>query len=44
MLRKLLWSGLYAGISAAAAIVARAAATRIWRAATGETPPVKEKR
>ena len=42
MLRKLLWTGLYAGIAAGAAIVARAAASRIWRIATGEEPPVKK--
>jgi hypothetical protein len=41
MLRKLLWSGLYAGIAAGAAIVARQVATRIWHAATGEDPPEK---
>ncbi len=41
MLRKLLWSGLYAGIAAAAGIAARTVATRIWRVATGEEPPAK---
>jgi hypothetical protein len=41
MLRKLLWSGLYAGLAAGATMVARTTATRIWRAATGEPPPVK---
>jgi hypothetical protein len=41
MLRKLLWSALYAGLAAGATMVARTAATRIWRAATGEPPPVK---
>jgi hypothetical protein len=43
MLRKLLWTGLLAGLSAAATIAARRAATQLWRAATGEAPPVKKK-
>ena len=42
MLRKLLWTGLYAGFAAGAAIAARTAASRIWRVATGEEPPVKK--
>jgi Protein of unknown function (DUF4235) len=42
MLRKLLWSGLYAALSAAAAMVARRAASSIWRLATGEQPPTKK--
>jgi hypothetical protein len=42
MLRKLLWSTLYAGFGAAAAIGARAAASRVWRLATGEEPPTKK--
>jgi hypothetical protein len=41
MLRKILWSTLYAGLGAAATMGARRAATTIWRAATGEEPPVK---
>jgi hypothetical protein len=41
MLRKLLWSGLYAGLAAGSAMAARQAATRIWRLATGEPPPAK---
>ena len=41
MLRKLMWSGLYAGLAAGAAMVARLIATKIWRAATGEDPPDK---
>ena len=43
MVRKLLWTGLYAGIGALATVAARAAASRIWRVATGEEPPVKKK-
>jgi len=41
MLRKILWSGLYAGVGAAATMTARKAATSIWRLATGEEPPQK---
>ncbi|MBA3717541.1 MAG: DUF4235 domain-containing protein [Actinobacteria bacterium] len=41
MLRKLMWSGLYAGLAAGAAMVARMVAARIWRATTGEDPPEK---
>jgi hypothetical protein len=42
MLRKLLWSGLYAGFGAAATVGARRAASSIWRIATGEEPPTKK--
>jgi Protein of unknown function (DUF4235) len=42
MLRKAMWSGLYAGIGAAATLAARRVATRIWRVATGEDPPTKK--
>ena len=41
MLRKALWSGLYALVGAAATLVARTLASRIWRVATGEQPPAK---
>jgi hypothetical protein len=41
LLRKLLWTGLYAGLGAAATMAARRAATGIWRVATGEEPPAK---
>jgi hypothetical protein len=41
MLRKMLWTGLYAGIGAAATLTARKAASSIWRLATGEEPPAK---
>ena len=41
MLRKLLWTGLYAGFGAAATIVARRAATQVYRIATGEDPPIR---
>jgi hypothetical protein len=41
VLRRLLWTGLYAGLGAGATLAARRAASSIWRAATGEEPPVK---
>jgi hypothetical protein len=42
MLRKLLWSGLYASLGAAATMAARRVASKIWRITTGEAPPVKK--
>jgi hypothetical protein len=42
MLRKLLWTSLYAGFGAAATIVARRAASTVYRIATGEEPPTKK--
>jgi hypothetical protein len=42
MLRKLLWSALYGTIGAAATIVSRRTASRIWRTLTGEEPPTKK--
>jgi hypothetical protein len=41
MLRKLMWSGLYAGLGALATIAARRAASGIWHVATGEEPPTR---
>ena len=41
MLRKLLWSTLYAGLAAGSGLAARQAATRIWRLTHGEDPPVR---
>jgi hypothetical protein len=41
MLRKLLWTGLFGVIGAAATILARRVAAAIWRVATGEQPPAK---
>jgi hypothetical protein len=41
MLRKDLWSGLYAAFGAAATLGARRTASSIWRRATGEEPPQK---
>jgi hypothetical protein len=37
-----MWTGLYASLAAAATLVARKAASNIWRVATGEEPPVKK--
>ena len=42
MLRKLMWSGLYASLAAGAAMAARRVASKIWRVATGEAPPTKK--
>ncbi len=42
MLRKLLWTTLYAAIGAAATMAARRLASRIWRIATGEEPPARK--
>ncbi len=42
MLRKLMWTGLYATLAAGATMAARRAASRIWRVATGEEPPTKK--
>jgi len=42
MLRRLMWTGLYAGLGAAATMGARRAASSIWRIATGEQPPTKK--
>jgi len=41
MLRKLMWSGLYSALAAAATMAARRAASGIWRVATGEEPPAR---
>jgi hypothetical protein len=42
MLRKALWTALYSALAAAATMVSRRAASRIWRIATGEEPPAKK--
>ncbi len=42
MLRKLMWTGLYASLAAVATLAARKAASAIWRVATGEEPPAKK--
>jgi hypothetical protein len=41
MLRKAMWTGLYAGFGAASTMVARRLATKVWQVATGEEPPTK---
>jgi hypothetical protein len=41
MLRKAMWTGLYAGLGAASTMIARRLASKIWRVATGEEPPTK---
>ena len=41
MLRRLIWTGLYASLAAAATLAARKSASAIWRVATGEEPPVR---
>jgi len=42
MLRKLFWTGLYAGLAAVASLAARRVASKIWRITTGEAPPAKK--
>jgi hypothetical protein len=42
MLRKLMWTGLYASLAAAATLAARKTASTIWRVATGEEPPIRK--
>jgi hypothetical protein len=42
VLRKLLWTAIYGTMAAAATIVARKAASRVWRLLTGEEPPIKK--
>jgi hypothetical protein len=42
VLRKALWTGLYATLAAAATMAARRVASKIWRVATGEQPPAKK--
>ena len=42
MLRKLLWTALYASLGAAATMAARRVASRVYRIVTGEEPPTKK--
>ncbi len=42
MLRKLLWTVLYASLGAAATMAARRVASRVYRIATGEEPPTRK--
>jgi hypothetical protein len=41
MLRKAMWTGLYAGLGAVSTMAARRLASKVWRVATGESPPTK---
>jgi hypothetical protein len=40
--KKGIWMGLYAGLSALATMAARRVASGAWRKATGEEPPAKK--
>jgi hypothetical protein len=42
MLRKAMWTGLYAGMGAAATMAARRLSAKVWRIATGEEPPTRK--
>ncbi|HEX2110610.1 MAG TPA: DUF4235 domain-containing protein [Gaiellaceae bacterium] len=42
MLRKGLWTVLYASLGAGATLAARRLASRVWRLVTGEDPPTKK--
>ena len=41
VLERILWSGIVAGLSAAASLGARRVATTIWRLAAREEPPAE---
>jgi hypothetical protein len=41
MLRRVLWTGLYASLGAAATMGARKLASKIYRIVTGEAPPTR---
>ena len=41
MMRKVLWSAIFAAFGAAATFAARQTAAAVWRLATGEEPPQK---
>jgi hypothetical protein len=41
MLRKVMWTGLYAILGALATLASRRLSSRIWRILTGEEPPTK---
>jgi hypothetical protein len=42
LMRKAIWTGLYAGLGALATMAARRTASLIWRRTTGEEPPTKK--
>jgi hypothetical protein len=39
MFKRLMWSGLLAGVGALSSIVAQRVAARVWRSVFGEEPP-----
>ncbi|HSP72268.1 MAG TPA: hypothetical protein VLN26_07865 [Gaiellaceae bacterium] len=41
MIRRLLWTGIYSSVGAAATVAARKTAETVWRLARGEEPPVR---
>jgi hypothetical protein len=41
MLRKALWSGLFAGIAAGTGLIGQKLASSLWRLTTGDPPPEK---
>jgi hypothetical protein len=43
VLRKILWSGLYAGIAGLTAMASQKVAAVAWRLATGDQPPDSSK-
>jgi hypothetical protein len=42
MLRKLLWTAIYGGLSSLATIASQRGAAVVWRSLTGEDPPSKK--
>jgi hypothetical protein len=42
LIRRLLWTALYAGLGALATMAARRVASKIWKATTGDEPPTKK--
>ena len=42
MLRKVLWTVLYASLGAAATMASRRVASRVYRIVTGEEPPARK--
>jgi len=42
MLRRTLWTGLFAAFGAAATLGARKVASGLWRVTTGEEPPIRK--
>jgi hypothetical protein len=42
LIRRLMWTALYAGLGALATMGARRVASKIWKTTTGEDPPTKK--